>query len=165
MVYNNVFMYNNFIKSHNPNFSSLFTNIGAMAIRYSTSLYSSPILPLKYASIKVSANCRVAMCANTSQFSVSSVKNKVFEDRSAGVVCYEDENGEIICEGVDEGPRFQPQSISIFDKNKSSKNIEIIDLFQRCWLQPIDEDHELKSEDKGFSVQTDFNINGFNKLG
>ncbi|XP_022149736.1 uncharacterized protein LOC111018083 isoform X2 [Momordica charantia] len=36
----------------------------------------------------------------------SSIKNKVFEDQSEGVICYADENGEIICEGYDEGPRF-----------------------------------------------------------
>ncbi|XP_016574652.1 uncharacterized protein LOC107872489 isoform X2 [Capsicum annuum] len=35
--------------------------------------------------------------------------NKVFEDKSTGVVCYRDENGEIICEGYDEGPRFPHQ--------------------------------------------------------
>ncbi|XP_022992434.1 uncharacterized protein LOC111488739 isoform X2 [Cucurbita maxima] len=38
----------------------------------------------------------------------SSIKNKVFEDQSEGVICYTDENGEIVCEGYDEGPRFQP---------------------------------------------------------
>ncbi|XP_073063708.1 uncharacterized protein [Primulina eburnea] len=130
-----------------------------MAIIRYTSLFSSPILSLKYASIKVPiTNSRVAMSANrTTHFSVkaqsrSSVKNMVFEDQSAGVVCYKDENGEIICEGFDEGPRFQPQ-LSIFDNNKSSSSIEIIDLFQRCWLQPVDgDDHEIKSEGKGFSV-------------
>ncbi|KAJ8557766.1 hypothetical protein K7X08_004532 [Anisodus acutangulus] len=36
----------------------------------------------------------------------------VFEDRSAGIVCYRDEKGEIICEGYDEGPRFCQQSPS-----------------------------------------------------
>ncbi|XP_010542355.1 PREDICTED: uncharacterized protein LOC104815599 isoform X2 [Tarenaya hassleriana] len=39
-----------------------------------------------------------------------SPKNKVFEDLAQGVVCYRDENGEIICEGYDEGPRCLPQS-------------------------------------------------------
>ncbi|KZV36766.1 hypothetical protein F511_26618 [Dorcoceras hygrometricum] len=121
-----------------------------MTMRYS-SLYTSPILSPNHVPIKGSTKSRVAMCANTSHFSVkalsiSSVKNKVFEDQSVGVVCYEDENGEIICEGVDEGPRFQPQ-LSIFESNNSRRSIEIIDLFQRCWLQPIDEDHELESED------------------
>lgn len=34
---------------------------------------------------------------------------QVFEDHSTGTVCYKDETGEIICEGLDEGPRLVPQ--------------------------------------------------------
>jgi len=30
----------------------------------------------------------------------------VFEDQLRGIVCYRDENGEMICEGYDEGPRL-----------------------------------------------------------
>ncbi|KAF5732082.1 hypothetical protein HS088_TW18G00771 [Tripterygium wilfordii] len=41
----------------------------------------------------------------------SSFTNKVFEDRSEGIICYRDNNGEIVCEGYDEGPR-SPQQIS-----------------------------------------------------
>lgn len=40
---------------------------------------------------------------------------QVFEDRSAGIVCYKDENGDITCEGYDEGPRFH-QKISTFSR-------------------------------------------------
>lgn len=32
----------------------------------------------------------------------------VFKDESTGVVCYYDENGDVTCEGWDEGPHFQP---------------------------------------------------------
>lgn len=35
---------------------------------------------------------------------------QVFEDESKGIVCYEDANGEVICEGYDEGPRFSQQN-------------------------------------------------------
>ncbi|CAN4085110.1 unnamed protein product [Withania somnifera] len=61
----------------------------------------------------------------------SSQKLKVFEDRSTGVVCYRDENGEIICEGYDEGPRYCHQLPSFSSK---SRDDEIIELLQRCWL-------------------------------
>ncbi|KAJ1258398.1 hypothetical protein BS78_10G072500 [Paspalum vaginatum] len=33
-------------------------------------------------------------------------KKKVFEDQLRGIVCYIDENGEMVCEGYDEGPRL-----------------------------------------------------------
>lgn len=32
---------------------------------------------------------------------------QVYESELEGVVCYQDEHGEIICEGYDEGPCFQ----------------------------------------------------------
>eukprot|EP00250_Pteridium_aquilinum_P028496 c37264_g1_i1 orf=259-648(-) len=34
---------------------------------------------------------------------------KVFSDDSTGVVCYWNERGEMVCEGPDEGPHFNPQ--------------------------------------------------------
>ncbi|XP_022889550.1 uncharacterized protein LOC111405078 [Olea europaea var. sylvestris] len=57
-------------------------------------------------------------------------KNKVFEDLSAGIVCYRDENGDVTCEGFDEGPRFHHQ-LSRFTCN--SRDIEIVELLLRCW--------------------------------
>ncbi|CAI9767099.1 unnamed protein product [Fraxinus pennsylvanica] len=57
-------------------------------------------------------------------------KNKVFEDLSAGIVCYRDENGDITCEGFDEGPRLH-QQLSRFTCN--SRDIEIVELLRRCW--------------------------------
>ncbi|XP_047940177.1 uncharacterized protein LOC125187596 [Salvia hispanica] len=74
----------------------------------------------------------VMMCSKNHTHTRSSTKNKIFEDRSAGIVCYRDENGEITCEGYDEGPRFH-QSISRF--NQDRRDVEIIELLQRCWLQ------------------------------
>ncbi|KAL0354421.1 UNVERIFIED_CONTAM: hypothetical protein Sradi_3889000 [Sesamum radiatum] len=139
-----------------------------MAIRFS--LCSPPLLPLHHpAAVKRPRNSRPVMCAGNLHNS-SSVhlrikssdhhRTKVFEDRSAGIVCYKDENGEITCEGYDEGPRFH-QQISRFTCN--SRDVEIIDMLQRCWLHVADE-NELSSADKGVAEHKDFNCNGFNKL-
>jgi hypothetical protein len=35
---------------------------------------------------------------------------QVFEDPIQGIICYTDDNGEVICEGYDEGPRCPTQS-------------------------------------------------------
>nr|GMC71030.1 uncharacterized protein LOC109187501 isoform X1 [Ipomoea batatas] len=45
---------------------------------------------------------------------------KVYENLSEGVVCYRDENGEIICEGYDEGPRLDCHQVSRFSCNSST---------------------------------------------
>ncbi|XP_010552185.1 PREDICTED: uncharacterized protein LOC104822615 [Tarenaya hassleriana] len=64
-----------------------------------------------------------------------SPKNKVFEDPVQGIVCYRDDNGEIICEGYDEGPRCLPQISRIACY---SREAEILDLLQRSYQQLID---------------------------
>ncbi|XP_031492942.1 uncharacterized protein LOC116259330 [Nymphaea colorata] len=38
----------------------------------------------------------------------SNVQNKMYEDHETGIVCYRSEDGELICEGLDEGPRYEP---------------------------------------------------------
>ncbi|XP_041995456.1 uncharacterized protein LOC121745565 [Salvia splendens] len=81
----------------------------------------------------------VMMCSKNHTHTRASTKNKIFEDRSAGIVCYRDENGEITCEGYDEGPRFH-QNISRFNHNQ--RDVEIIELLQRCWLQVAEESHQ-----------------------
>uniref|UniRef100_A0ACD6ADE6 Uncharacterized protein n=1 Tax=Avena sativa TaxID=4498 RepID=A0ACD6ADE6_AVESA len=54
-------------------------------------------------------------CSNPSSSSSSSSRrlsfaaqasNKVFEDQVRGIVCYRDDDGELVCEGYDEGPRL-----------------------------------------------------------
>ncbi|XP_009596387.1 uncharacterized protein LOC107805476 [Nicotiana tabacum] len=67
--------------------------------------------------------------------SSSNKKLKVFEDRSTGIVCYRDANGEITCEGYDEGPRYC-QQLPRFSSN--SRDEEIIELLQICWLHVAD---------------------------
>ncbi|OMO65997.1 hypothetical protein COLO4_30860 [Corchorus olitorius] len=87
-------------------------------------------------------------------------KNKVlFEDRSEGVICYRDENGEIICEGYDEGPRF-PQQRTFYNL----RDAEILDLLQERWLQIVTNGGFSKFDKGVFIVQDDSNWNDFNKF-
>ncbi|PWA42688.1 hypothetical protein CTI12_AA542350 [Artemisia annua] len=68
----------------------------------------------------------------------SSIKiQKVFEDKSRGIVCYIDDKGEITCEGFDEGPRLH-QGASRFSCYQRV-NQDILDLLNRSWLQVIDD--------------------------
>ncbi|CAN4089211.1 unnamed protein product [Withania somnifera] len=82
-------------------------------------------------SIRATSNCTTTLQIR----STSTQKLKVFEDRSTGVVCYRDENGEITCEGYDEGPRYCHQLPRFSSK---SRDDEIIKLLQRCWLHVAD---------------------------
>ncbi|WCJ39303.1 hypothetical protein M5689_020301 [Euphorbia peplus] len=59
---------------------------------------------------------------------VRSFKNKVFENKSEGIICYRDENGEIICEGFDEGPRFLHQPLR---PTYNSRDSEIVNLLHQ----------------------------------
>ncbi|PIN21251.1 hypothetical protein CDL12_06041 [Handroanthus impetiginosus] len=114
------------------------------------SLCSSPMLLPKHSSSRGKTNGRlVVKCANNPTpvglQRRSPHKNKVFEDRSVGIVCYKDENGEITCEGYDEGPRLYHQ-LSRFCYN--TRDAEIIEILERCWLQVADE-NEFSNGDKG----------------
>ncbi|KAJ4953344.1 hypothetical protein NE237_030176 [Protea cynaroides] len=64
--------------------------------------------------------------------------NKVFEEQSRGIVCYRDNRGEIICEGLDEGPRpclqaptpaYHPWNI-----NGSSATPKLLSNGRRRWM-------------------------------
>ncbi|XVF86983.1 hypothetical protein PTKIN_Ptkin18bG0084300 [Pterospermum kingtungense] len=85
-------------------------------------------------------------------------KNKVFEDQSEGVICYRDENGEIVCEGYDEGPRFPQQIPGTFYNLRDS---EILDLLQDRWLQ-IASGGRFKNANKGVFIDSGWN--DFNKF-
>ncbi|CAA7024666.1 unnamed protein product [Microthlaspi erraticum] len=61
-----------------------------------------------------------------------STKNTVFEDPIQGIICYTDDNGEVICEGYDEGPRCPPESPMVASY---SREVEILDLLQRSYLE------------------------------
>ncbi|XVF27146.1 hypothetical protein REPUB_Repub14bG0081400 [Reevesia pubescens] len=72
--------------------------------------------------------------ASTLQIKSLISKDKVFEDQSQGVICYRDENGEIVCEGYDEGPRFPQQIPGTF---YHLRDAEILDLLQERRLQIV----------------------------
>ncbi|CAN6288305.1 unnamed protein product [Urochloa humidicola] len=48
--------------------------------------------------------------------------NKVYEDKNMGILCYTDENGELVCEGLDEGPRLTWQDMEKLNLEKRAKN-------------------------------------------
>lgn len=130
-----------------------------MAIRLST-VISSPIPTLGHYSNKGARSSRlVKMCASNPLPVGLQIKSydhnkiKVFEDKLNGIVCYKDENGEMICEGYDEGPRFS-QQISRFTCNPSG-DAEIINLLQRCWLHASDET-EFKTAEAELAGQKEF---------
>ncbi|XP_023761697.1 uncharacterized protein LOC111910152 [Lactuca sativa] len=66
----------------------------------------------------------------------SSIKiQKVFEDKSRGIVCYLDDKGEITCEGYDEGPRHQGvPTFSCYQRGEQ----HIVDLLNRSLLRVVD---------------------------
>ncbi|KAK7258375.1 hypothetical protein RIF29_23948 [Crotalaria pallida] len=90
----------------------------------------------------------------------ASIKNKVYEDRSQGIVCYQDENGEITCEGYDEGPCFQRISKPTY--HPSDAQIGKL-LLGQSWLQIV-KGEELNEAVEGFCLQEELNCNGFNSL-
>ncbi|EXB64661.1 hypothetical protein L484_017995 [Morus notabilis] len=92
----------------------------------------------------------------------SSFKEKVFEDRSNGIICYADESGEIVCEGYDEGPRYHQQ---IQRKSSHSRDSEMFDILQQRWINFV-RGTELNpaADQKGVAVQGDINCNGFNSF-
>ncbi|PAN47448.1 hypothetical protein GQ55_9G304100 [Panicum hallii var. hallii] len=70
-----------------------------------------------------------ACSSSESKKSINSVSftgkiNKVYEDKNMGIVCYTDENGELVCEGLDEGPRLTWQVMEKLNMEKKTKNQE-----------------------------------------
>ncbi|XP_020213354.1 uncharacterized protein LOC109797659 isoform X2 [Cajanus cajan] len=89
----------------------------------------------------------------------ASIKNKVYEDLSQGIVCYEDEHGEITCEGYDEGPCFQ----RIPEPTKHPRDAQITNLLLRqSWLQIVKGENSNDAVEG--SLQKDLNCNGFNSF-
>ncbi|MCD7472586.1 hypothetical protein HAX54_013859 [Datura stramonium] len=85
--------------------------------------------------IKSSSTAKTTIRLPPHRLLVIENKLKVYEDESTGVVCYRDENGEITCEGYDEGPRFCHQ----LPKSPSkSRDEEIVELLQRNWFHIAD---------------------------
>ncbi|CAL0308888.1 unnamed protein product [Lupinus luteus] len=89
----------------------------------------------------------------------ASIKNKVYEDRSQGIVCYQDEHGEITCEGYDEGPCFQRISKPIYH----ASDAKMRNLLGQSWLQIV-KGEEINDAVEGFCLKKELNCNGFNSL-
>ncbi|KAJ1390580.1 hypothetical protein SESBI_37321 [Sesbania bispinosa] len=92
------------------------------------------------------------------------IKNKIYEDQATGIVCYQDESGEIICEGYDEGPRYQRTSSR--PATPHPRDTEIMNLLlQQSWLQ-IAKEEEFNHAVEVVPLQEDLNfksaIDGFN---
>ncbi|KAL3528543.1 hypothetical protein ACH5RR_007865 [Cinchona calisaya] len=110
---------------------------------------SAPIIIQKSDPRKKPVRSTVVMSAdnhislnNTTPFQVIirlPARNKVFEDQSKGIVCYREENGEITCEGIDEGPRFHHPS-SRFTFTNTHRKGEIIDQLEKNLLQMVERD-------------------------
>ncbi|KAJ1390764.1 hypothetical protein SESBI_37171 [Sesbania bispinosa] len=78
--------------------------------------------------------------ASVLRITASIKKNKVYEDQSQGIVCYQDEHGEIICEGYDEGPCFQRISKPTYHPRDCARfrDAQITNLLLRqSWLQIV----------------------------
>ncbi|CAL0311271.1 unnamed protein product [Lupinus luteus] len=91
----------------------------------------------------------------------ASIKNKVYEDRSQGIVCYQDEHGEITCEGYDEGPCFQRISKPTYQQSDAKiRNI----LLGQSWLQIVKGEEEHNDGVEGFCLKEGLNCNGFNSF-
>ncbi|XP_027353191.1 uncharacterized protein LOC113863713 isoform X2 [Abrus precatorius] len=95
----------------------------------------------------------------------ASIKNKIYEDRSQGIVCYQDEHGEIICEGYDEGPCFQRIPEPTYHQSCAEfRDAQITNLLLRqSWLQ-IAKGGNSNDAVEGVRLQEDINCNGFNSL-
>ncbi|KFK38795.1 hypothetical protein AALP_AA3G161300 [Arabis alpina] len=72
-------------------------------------------------------------------------KNTVFEDPIQGIICYTDDNGEVICEGYDEGPRCPQESLMVASY---SREVEILDLLQKSYqeLRNVEKDDGQRQE-------------------
>ncbi|KAB1218279.1 hypothetical protein CJ030_MR3G026159 [Morella rubra] len=90
-----------------------------------------------------------------------SIRNKVFEDQSNGIICYRDDKGEVICEAYDEGPRFQQQ---IPRAACHPRDVEIFDLLLQQSRFQLVKGSELNHDEETVTVQKDFNCNGFNSF-
>ncbi|KAJ0075212.1 hypothetical protein Patl1_33852 [Pistacia atlantica] len=91
----------------------------------------------------------------------SSFKTKVFEDKLEGIICYRDENGEMVCEGYDEGPRF-PQQIPT--TTYDPRDAEIMNILLQRWLDIVNNGESSKADKGGVAVKEDINGNGFNSF-
>ncbi|RDX86870.1 hypothetical protein CR513_31742, partial [Mucuna pruriens] len=131
---------------------------GSFSLKYPNKKLMSKrsYVPLKKASVlRITASIK-----NKILFYLSSVERllikQVYEDHSQGIVCYQDEHGEIICEGYDEGPCFQriPDSTIHHPRDAQITNL----LLRQSWIQIV------KGENSNDALKEDLNCNGFNSF-
>ncbi|GAB2268912.1 hypothetical protein Dimus_003852 [Dionaea muscipula] len=70
----------------------------------------------------------------------SSLRDQVFyEDRSKGIVCYRDDSGEIVCEGLDEGPHFHHPRVPLasYTRARARDQAHMINILQQRLLQIV----------------------------
>ncbi|KAF7134446.1 hypothetical protein RHSIM_Rhsim08G0244400 [Rhododendron simsii] len=107
-----------------------------MAVRFCSapSLITQNYMPIKkpvHKILKVThSQIPVQKTSPPQMITSSSIRIKIFEDQSRGIVCYKDDSGEITCEGYDEGPR--PTS------SYRPRDAEITDLLLRNWHQLVE---------------------------
>lgn len=58
----------------------------------------------------------------SSSVSVTCKVHKVYEDKNMGILCYTDENGELVCEGLDEGPRLTRRDMEKLTREREPKS-------------------------------------------
>ncbi|XP_008812395.1 uncharacterized protein LOC103723293 [Phoenix dactylifera] len=114
-----------------------------MAIRCS---YPGVILPrgqtkkaMPRASMLHNSHIQHSRAAATSSCKPFAANKVVFEDQAMGIVCYIDGQGEVICEGYDEGPRFSRWSSNGADHQRR-RDHQIPDFQQRMKLQIAKDD-------------------------
>ncbi|PPE00402.1 hypothetical protein GOBAR_DD02577 [Gossypium barbadense] len=77
----------------------------------------------------------------SSTFQMRSLSNNtVFEDQSQGVICYRDENGEIVCEGHIRIAVNSVLQVEAFWQCSETRDAEILDLLRHRWLQIVNGD-------------------------
>ncbi|XP_057439753.1 uncharacterized protein LOC130731468 isoform X2 [Lotus japonicus] len=87
-----------------------------------------------------------------------------------GIVCYQDEHGEIVCEGYDEGPCFKriskpsyhPSPRGCADQLRDSQITNL--LLRQSWVQIVKGDELSNAVVEGMSLQEDLNCNGSNSF-
>jgi len=103
--------------------------MAALTLRCCCYSSSVTIVPRRKTSRMTMIRASIAIddCSKKKSNSVSfsgKVNKQVYEDKNMGILCYTNENGELVCEGLDEGPRLTWQDMEILNMDKKTKNQE-----------------------------------------
>ncbi|CAN6478434.1 unnamed protein product [Victoria cruziana] len=92
----------------------------------------------------------------------SNTQNKIYEDHETGIVCYRGDDGELICEGLDEGPRYEPSATKkSFVQSKETPVPFLFGRYQIELVEGVDFLHvgactSLREGDQGCNVPASF---------